>query len=813
VAGSAIVEPIVPSWGIDVRWTIAAWVCAGWLSGCFWGGDDAGGDDAPAACTVNADCHDGQVCAAGRCVAEGAIGLGGMCSANRDCASGLYCATDGVCAAAGNGVVDDPCATGADCRRDLVCELYGFGGTCILAGSGDLGDACEVTRDCIAGLACGPGGTCVRTVDAYPPFGGVTCPPDESPFRAYFEVPRPGRPVSDFFKLPFPNDARIRADGTLDLDDFPRPGPSIIGVDVVDLHAEALAADFQGFSPIANVTFRFSKQLDFDSLGASGANVQFVDITDPASGQFGAGRGRAFSYDTDGGRYACRHVFQVAPQRHEPLSPGHTYAVYLTTAIRSNVGETPVQDPDLVAVLGDVAPADATLAAAWTRYANFRTYLAGAQLGAGDIAGVAVFTVQDTTGDGARSRVLALAEAVAALPLPALTDLTVCDGSTPSPCQIAGDAERVCGDSSGAFWEIHGRLEVPRYQRGTPPFERPADGGAIEFGADGAPSQVGTVDVCFALTVPKSPTPGAGWPLVVHGHGTGGSFKAAVTTGIAAALATSTPAIATLTFDGVGHGERRGGSTRSPDGIVLNLVNPRAARDNHLQGAVDVIQALRVAQIAPRTVGAVTLDFDPARTSYFGHSQGANVGIPALAATDLAQAAVLSGAGSWVSDGLLKKTSPVDAAAALSSLVGDTLTHGHPVMTIWQTFFDPIDPVSFDAMIVARPPPGVASKHVHLIWGQDDTFSPESTMTLTARTARLQLAAPVIEEIGLATVPRPVSGNRIGGDGRARTAACYQYASDGSYDGHFVSTRNPSAIADWTGFLTSAAATGTPTVP
>lgn len=782
------------------------------LAGCP-KGDDAVSDDTPTDCTTTEDCQDGEVCAAGRCVAEGSIGLGGMCSANRDCATGLYCSANGVCAPAGDGGEGAPCASGADCAKDLTCELYGFGGTCTAAGTGDLGAACEANTDCIAGLVCGPGGTCVRAVDAYPPFTGVTCPPDAPPFKVFFQVPRDGVGLTDFFKLPFPNDARVNADGTLDLSDFPRPGPSLLGIDLVDLYADALGEDFDGFSSVANVSFRFSKQFDFDSLGANGANVHFVDITDPLAPEFGDDRARSFSYATGAGLYECQHMFDVAPQRHDPLLPGHTYAVYLSNLIRSTAGEVPVLDDDLAAVLADTQPTDPTLAEVWTKYANFRTFMAQSvpPITAADLAGVTVFTVQDTT-----DKMLRLGAAVEAGALPVLSDLTLCDGATASPCEIAGDPDRVCGDVDADFHEIHGRMTIPNYQQGTLPYDFPPMGGQIDYDGAGDPIQAGTLDVCFALTVPKSTPPGTGWPLLVHAHGTGGSFKAAVNNGIAGELSVSTPAFATLTFDGIGHGERRGASTRDPDGLVFNVVNPRAARDNHLQGAVDVIQALRVAQVAPLSVAGVTgaVDFDATRVYYFGHSQGSNVGIPALAATDLASAVVLSGAGSYLSEGILSKTSPVDAAEALSFVIGEMLTPGHPIMTIWQTYFDRIDPVNFDPLILLRPPAGTAAKHVFMPWGQGDTYSPESTMNITARAMRLHLAEPVVETVtGLTQVPRPVSLNRAAGDGSDRTAACFQYTSDGSYDGHFVSTRNPGAIADWVDFLTSAAATGTPTVP
>src|SRR5205823_3700935 len=188
--------------------------------------------------------------------------------------------------------------------------------------------------------------------------------------------------------------------------------------------------------------------------------------------------------------------------------------------------------------------------------------------------------------------------------------------------------------------------------------------------------------------------------------------------GVADALATASKPMATLTFDGIGHGLRRGASTRSPDSLVFNVINPRAARDNHAQGAMDVIEALRIAQVAPFTVtGVGAIHFDAARTYYFGHSQGSNVGIPGVALSPDAKAAIFSGAGSDLTAGILEKKSPVDAKAGLSVLLGDnSLGGGHPVMVLWQTFFDRIDPINYDRLVVSKPPVGVPSKHVFMTW-------------------------------------------------------------------------------------------------
>ncbi len=759
------------------------------------------------ACGAAMPCGGGLVCIAGTCGPEGSAGPGQECSATRDCATGLYCAEVGLCAPAGTGTVGDPCGTGAECERGLYCESVGLTGQCQAGGAVDLGGSCTTQRDCLAGLACAGDGTCQPPAVAFPPFTGVACEPDAGPFKAFFQLPRPGAPLADFFRLPFPNDARVDA-GVLDLSDFPRPGPTLIGFDLVGAYADALAADFAGFSSVAPVTFRFSQELDFDTLGANGANLHYVDVTVGAPG-FGNDRSRGYSYDTGRGKLLCQQSLAVSNALGEPLEPGHTYAVFVTTAIRSRTGEVPTIDADLQRVLGPTAPADAVAARVWTQYAGFRQYLTQNGIAASTIAAAAVFTTGTPLVPARR-----LAQAVLAEPVPALTDLTLCDGVVSSPC--GSDAERACGDSSGAFWEIHGRYRVPNYQAGTIPFARPADGGAITWDAGGAPVKQGDLAVCFALTIPKATAPVGGWPMVVHAHGTGGGFRAAITGGIAAALATAATPAATFTFDGIHHGQRRGGLDRDPDGLVFNVTNPRAARDNHLQGAVDVIAALRVAQVAPFTVsgaGAGPIDLDATRVAYFGHSQGSNVGIPALAVVDLASAAVLSGAGSHLAIGILGKKEPVDAKAGLELLLGEPLGGSHPMMVVWQTFFDPIDPIGFAPALIRRPPAGVASKHVLQTWSATDTYSPKDTLTATARAAGLQLAPPQLEAIGVGSAARPVLRNRPGGDGQARTAVVTQYATDGSYDGHFVATRNAAAQADWLAFLTSALATGAPTVP
>jgi hypothetical protein len=747
-----------------------------------------------------------MMCLAGACSRPGTIPLGERCLATRDCVEGLYCdRTRGVCAPGGSAARGEACSTDAQCRPPLYCGHTGFFGACTSSGSVNLHEACTTTEDCLAGLYCGVGSVCAPYSQAFPPFTGVTCA-DEGAFRAYFEVPRPARPPADFFRLPFPNDIRA-AGGTLDLSDFPLPGPTELGVDLVKLYVDTWTADFEGFSSIAGITFRFSRELD--PASATQDAVLLVDVTPGASQRY---LPRLWTIANGRSKYACAHTLTLRPWTDQPLLPRHTYAAIVTTAIRSAGGEAPARDADLVALLGAERPADGALARAWEIYAPLRAWLAVAGDATPDVAGAAVFKVQDMTGHMAR-----LAGDLATRPPPALTALTLCGPGVTSPCDD-GTQARACGTTSTTFHEIHGRFSVPIYQSGTPPYDRPSDwaslGGAI-LEPGGGPTPVRTEAVCFALALPKGTAPAEGWPLVVYHHGTGGSMRSAILDGTAAVVTGGPKPAALFAFDAVAHGARRGGSSKSPDDLVFNPLNPRAARDNFLQGAVDVLQALRLPSTpvsASASPTGAAIAFNPGIVAFFGHSQGSTSGELALPFTSVPGAALLSGAGAYLTRSLLDKTKPFDVAAGLAEAAGEPLDELHPVMTLLQSVFDRADPVNYAPLVVAHPLPGVTPKHVYMSWGKGDSYTPRTTLEANARALGIPPVAPLLEDYLVRAISRPVSRNLMSGGGPQRTAALFQYAPDG-YDGHFVAGLNPAAIADWTAFLRSYLATGTPTVP
>ena len=165
-------------------------------------------------------------------------------------------------------------------------HLPGLRGKLRRGGHGDLGAACSAQSDCVAGLFCSSGATAPRA-----PASRTRWPSRSTPARAARTTARcestsrsraRARRPKDFFRLPYPNDIRVTPTASgeqLDISDFPTPGIGIDDVDLVALYKDALTADFDGFSTIAPVTFRFSASINFSSLDST---IHILDLTEPS---------------------------------------------------------------------------------------------------------------------------------------------------------------------------------------------------------------------------------------------------------------------------------------------------------------------------------------------------------------------------------------------------------------------------------------------------------------------------------------------------------------------------------------------------
>ncbi|MBX3271908.1 MAG: hypothetical protein KF729_16690 [Sandaracinaceae bacterium] len=801
---------------------------------------DAGprGGGIGAICMADAHCRSGLVCADGSCQPPGNVTEGGACALTGDCAEGLYCAPNRTCAPSGDGTNGADCQSTAECERGLICTLEGFGFRCRASGSGDIGAGCISDRDCYAGLACltsesgqrclnppvfhGDGGIGGMLPPAVPNWQGESCQDDEGPPTAYFRIRRGDDGDRDFYRLPFPNDVLRRPGGGIDLTAHPSPSTAL-AVDVLGRHIAQAQTDLDGFATNPVIYFRFSRAYEWGDI--DGERVMLVDLS-PDSPDYGNNIGR--SWLTTFGRitrYICPNWLSIRRGHGQPLRPGTTYAAILRRGIRTHPDHGSAEfmrAADLDALLSSTAPSGEPLAGGWRAYQPLRDWLAlDETISADDVLNAAVFTTQDPT-----AMVPALRRVIRARPIPALSDVTVCGPGVTSPCDDGG--RRVCGGASDAIWEVHARIALPRFQRGTAPYEEPSDGGDIETSAAGDPIVQGEEPVCMVMAIPKDvPAPAGGFPVLIFGHGTGGAFTGPIENGYAAQLATEDggagpPRAVTIAIDMPLHGSRANGSTRSTNELVFNFVNPLAARDNFLQGAADLLALVHWAQgytldaAASPTGAAVT--FDPSRIVLFGHSQGAQHGMLMIPFEPGLRAALISGGGGDLTESLLSKTSPVNIAAAVPLALLDPDESGrlvagdqHPALALFQMFYERVDAVNYGRHYY-RDPIDLTGRHVFMTYGMGDTYSTERTMQAFARSAGLPHVMPVITEAGLGDpIPAPAIGN-VSVNMLPYSVGMRQYSPAAGEDGHFVTIGAPQARADVTRFVLQALAGAVPPI-
>jgi len=444
---------------------------------------------------------------------------------------------------------------------------------------------------------------------------------------------------------------------------------------------------------------------------------------------------------------------------------------------------------------------------AWTAHAPFRTYLAAQHVDPTTVLNAAVFTTQSA------ERLLPLLHtAEQTAPLPALSDATVCTATAVSPCDD-GTPLRRCHAPDAAFTEIHGHLALPIFQRGTAPYEEPTDGGDIALDASGNPMVVRTEQVCVSITVPTAAAPTNGFPVLVAAHGTGGSFTDHIRAGLArqAAMA-SVPAI-TIGIDLPEHGTRRGASTRTPDHLVYNFTNPRAARDVFLQGAADLMGTIRYAHDAAITNAGVAVPVDGSRIVLFGHSQGAQHSALLAGFEPRLAGVVLSEAGGDLTQSLLHKTQPFDIAHLVPFALLDADDHGNlnvgdsnPALTIFQMFFERVDATNVARRLAADPIMGAPGLHVFATYGLGDSYTPEPTLQAFALAGGLPFVRPILTNPMQFNPPyqadAPLMGNAMIGTS-AFTVGMRQYMPPAGVDGHFVALQSTQGQADVAAFLTA----------
>ena len=610
-------------------------------------------------------------------------------------------------------------------------------------------------------------------------------------------LPSPPTLTQDFYALPFPNNLRIEADGTIDLSAYPRREG------LLTQYVDAVDEDMRGFGTNGGIYFRFDGAVDPTTLPADSnatlsadASAFVVDVT-PSSPTFGQKRPVIVHYVDAQYDYIGPHWVCLLPFPGVPLREKTTYAAILTSGIKGVDGKVVQRAPDFTAAMGR-ASSDPKIAAEQVVLAPLTTWQA-TQPGLADrIINATVFTTVDAT-----SMMTTLRKAVYdQAPEPTLENLKYTDF----------DKLKIAHTYEGTF-------QGPNFQEGTPPYSD--TGGELVFNAQGIPQmQRLESSLRVAMSIPDDVMPDDGWPVVIYAHGTGGDYRSFLGDGSGSGVALITNSdgspitrMAMISMDQVLHGPRA--PMTDADLAFFNLNNIRAARTNVKQGALDDFQLLRLIKNinvgAAPTTGA-PIRFNPKKIYFKGHSQGGLTGPLFLAAEPEVQAAILSGAGGGIILALLNKTKPVNIPMLVSAILADPIDQFHPLLSLVQLYFEDSDPINYARLLFQEPASGMAKKPIFQSLGLIDNYAPVPVIKALGMAIGVQPITPILDPIdGLDFVNlqwgSPPTQDNVGGS--AVTGVLLEYNQKKGSDGHFVIFDIPAAAHQSNRFLGTHSVTGT----
>lgn len=614
-----------------------------------------------------------------------------------------------------------------------------------------------------------------------------------------------------FLDLPFPNDLRRDADGSVRIAGLFNPQENA----TLAMYLDATKGLNDGFSTVAAEYLRFDGDLDESSLPrtppdstSKSSAIQLVDV-DPSSPEHGQRRMVQWYWRFAPGAensYWLPGTLAVMPAMGQPLRPKTRYALVVTKAARAKTGAL-APSGDLLEAMGRTRPTPKTQAA-HDALAPVLAELDADGIPSDYVVSLTWFTTNDPTRE-----------------LFAIVDWTKQSFEAPKFDPNAWKPYAQFPDAD-VYEGVYG--PAPNFQAGKVPFTNYGDGGSFAFDAAGKPIVASQFTMRAMLVVPvaaKCPMPAGGYPIALYAHGTGGSYKSVISESHPIGTVLARQCIASMGVDQIFHGTRPGAP--QPEGtseslaqietLFFNFGNPLAARTNGRQSAIDVTQQARLFTKSLETIPVLDGDgnplsrtgapiaFDPTRLLFVGHSQGGVNGPMFLAADDAARGGVLSGTGADLRVALLEKTKPTPSVAkavrlilGLSSPDFDTeLNYFHPVINLAQTLVDSTDPYLYMSRIARAPRQGFAPKSVYQTEGigadgVGDSYAPPHGIEIASVAMGLPRQLPGIRAFdeaawaatGEVTVaPGGLSGNLAGGKASGVLA---QFAPLAGSDGHFV---------------------------
>lgn len=491
---------------------------------------------------------------------------------------------------------------------------------------------------------------------------------------ATFDLNADLREEDQFYNLPYPSDFRLDENGQPDLSGFPVFSKHGVGL---FKRLKTIASDRTGFPTTAAGYFRFDQPLaplNVEQLipAENDSPILLIDIdrNSPERGRLFPVVASTLSPDPF---YVPEHLLAVSPYPGIVLQPNRQYAYVIRDSIKDASGQA-LQTTDIFSQLraGEIPQGQMRRKfLAYLLYQPLWETLDKLGIGRESVVVATVFTTGDVVADMAT-----------------LSDQVLGDYQ-PDIRSLEHDPSYTISDLD--YCKFAANIKLPQFQKGFPPyFEYDEQEGLFQWDENGHLRRQRYQTVPVVLTLPKTPMPPEGYPLVAYYHGTGGLSTQLVDRGPVpqpvlerlinqgpipelnrlpdrgpadvvgrhgfASVASALPLnperldnIAAIVFSELLDGR-----------IYLNPVNLSAYRDTFRQGVIEqrlLLSALENLQISPEQLGSCEGPTLPTEKTHFqlqtesvialGQSQGAQYAVMMAAIEPKVRAVVPTGSGGF----------------------------------------------------------------------------------------------------------------------------------------------------------------------
>ena len=405
-----------------------------------------------------------------------------------------------------------------------------------------------------------------------------------------------------------------------------------------------------GFNPQPRIRISFSAAIDPATLQAGIRLVALDNLTSEEMGIQQPGDVIPINevvYDPA--------IFTAFAKPDSTLDQHRRYALVVTTAVKDSAGNPVSSQAGFLACQSTTGPGCPALA-------DYQR-IASAGISLATTAAATVFTTQSATAWLERAR-----DGLSAVPPSYQAGAVIDIASYPTAIWHEQTGTKVFTDVQLPFALLQGVSRIAFGSYTSPNYLNSSQIIAMPATAVPLPQPARTRSIPFNVFLPASRKPAAGYPVAIVGHGFSGDR---FFTPFAVASSFAAAGWAVIAIDAVGHGfgaassvffsgpggqleiaapgrgvsQSATGAIAAGDGCLILIPTPVGGRDCVLQTSVDLMQLTRALRSGMDLDGDGSVDLDPARVVYAGHSLGAQYGTVFSAVEPSIGASALLGAG------------------------------------------------------------------------------------------------------------------------------------------------------------------------